>query len=219
MRAARTLAGVDLVVVVDDGSGDETARTAYEAGAVVTRHRRNRGKAAAMETGAALVARLEREAGEAPRALLFLDADLEDTAAAAGALIPPVLAGEADMTIAILPPQRAPAAGAGSSSGSRATRHRTRDRLVPDPAAVRSALPDPRGVRGGAAAGSRIRGGDRADVDLLRQGFRVREVEVDLHHRVTGTGLARSGAPGAAVPRRRPRPERPPAASALTLGP
>ncbi len=26
-------------------------------------------------------------------------------------------------------------------------------------------------------------------IDLLRQGFRVREVEVDLHHRVTGTDV------------------------------
>lgn len=40
-----------LVLVVDDGSPDDTARVAQEAGAVVLRHERNRGKGAALETG------------------------------------------------------------------------------------------------------------------------------------------------------------------------
>lgn len=60
--AARTLVGVDLVVVVDDGSTDSTAAIAMGAGAVVVRHRVNRGKAAAMGTGAQLVALREAAA-------------------------------------------------------------------------------------------------------------------------------------------------------------
>ncbi|HWD79682.1 MAG TPA: glycosyltransferase, partial [Kribbella sp.] len=51
--AVHKIIGVDLVVVVDDGSTDRTAEVAEQAGAVVVRHERNRGKAAAMETGAA----------------------------------------------------------------------------------------------------------------------------------------------------------------------
>ena len=51
--------GVDLVIVVDDGSSDATARLAGEAGAVVISHPRNRGKAAAMATGAAAAADLD----------------------------------------------------------------------------------------------------------------------------------------------------------------
>jgi glycosyltransferase involved in cell wall biosynthesis len=49
---ARTLPGVDLVIVVDDGSrdGGATARIAKEHGAIVVGHSRNRGKGAAMET-------------------------------------------------------------------------------------------------------------------------------------------------------------------------
>ena len=39
------------VVVVDDGSTDTTAARARGAGAVVVAHPRNRGKAAAMESG------------------------------------------------------------------------------------------------------------------------------------------------------------------------
>ncbi|MCW1806407.1 glycosyltransferase family 2 protein [Brachybacterium squillarum] len=60
--AARMLVGVDLVVVVDDGSTDSTAAIAMGAGAVVARHRVNRGKAAAMGTGAQLVALREAAA-------------------------------------------------------------------------------------------------------------------------------------------------------------
>lgn len=42
---------VDLVVVVDDGSKDETAQVAREAGATVLRHKINRGQGAALQTG------------------------------------------------------------------------------------------------------------------------------------------------------------------------
>src|SRR5687767_3091613 len=80
VRAAREIKGVDLVVVVDDGSRDGTAYAAERAGAVVLRHSRNRGKGAAMETGAAAVRAVDLREGraDAPWHLLFLDADLED---------------------------------------------------------------------------------------------------------------------------------------------
>src|SRR5690242_4537936 len=105
VAAARRIPGAKVVVVVDDGSSDDTSARAAAAGAEVVRHRRNRGKAAAMTTGAARV--------PAGLALLFVDADLEDSALATAALAEPVLAGEADMTIAVLPPQRAPGGGRG----------------------------------------------------------------------------------------------------------
>ena len=83
VAAALTIESVDLVVVVDDGSSDQTAVLATGAGATVTRHERTRGKAAAMETGAELVRLLDQQDDvQQPRPLLFLDADLEDTAAA-----------------------------------------------------------------------------------------------------------------------------------------
>src|SRR5690625_6235304 len=56
VRAARAIPHVDLVVVVDDGSEDDTQDVARSAGAVVIRHSLNRGKASAMETGASVVA-------------------------------------------------------------------------------------------------------------------------------------------------------------------
>ncbi|HLS61950.1 MAG TPA: glycosyltransferase, partial [Ruania sp.] len=52
VRAVRAIPHVDLVLVVDDGSEDDTQHLARRAGAVVVRHSVNRGKASAMETGA-----------------------------------------------------------------------------------------------------------------------------------------------------------------------
>src|SRR5580704_7198448 len=90
VTGAAALPGVDMVVVVDDGSRDTTADTAERAGAIVVRHGRGRGKAAAMETGAEAVRLLERSDGEVrPRHLLFLDADLGETAGHAGPLSEP----------------------------------------------------------------------------------------------------------------------------------
>jgi len=102
VTAALGLPAAAVVIVVDDGSTDGTAAAARSAGAVVTRHARNRGKGAALETGAAAVRLLDqREQRDRPRHLLFLDADLGGTAAQAGPLTEPVLAGAADMTIAV----------------------------------------------------------------------------------------------------------------------
>ena len=81
VRAAVGLPGVDLVLVVDDGSHDQTRVLAERAGAAVVSHPRPRGKGAAMETGAEAVRLLDQqERRSVPRHLLFLDADLGDTA-------------------------------------------------------------------------------------------------------------------------------------------
>jgi hypothetical protein len=187
VRSARTIESADLVLVVDDGSGDETARLAEEAGAAVVRHGRNRGKAAAMETGAQAVRLLEEQRGEPEHVLLFLDADLEEAAANAAPLVLPVLDGSADMTIAVLPPQSRPGGGHGfvvrlsrdgieRATGFRATQPLSGQRAM-SRAAFEAGLP--------LAAGWGVE--TALTIDLLRQGFRVLEVEVDLHHRVTGT--------------------------------
>ncbi len=182
VRSARLIPGVALVVVVDDGSTDGTAALAREAGAEVVRHQRNRGKAAAMATGADAVAR--RHPGAA---LLFVDADLEGTAMRTGVLAGPVLAGDADMTIAVLPPQSAPGGGRGfvvrlaregieRQTGWTPTQPLSGMRCL-SAAAFEQARP--------LASGWGVEVG--LTVDLLRAGCRVVEVPCDLHHRVTGT--------------------------------
>jgi len=68
---AGTRAHVADVLVVDDGSSDETAARAHKAGARVVRHDRNRGKGSAVRTGLA-------HALHGPYShVLFLDADLQ----------------------------------------------------------------------------------------------------------------------------------------------
>src|SRR4051794_12344880 len=68
--AARALAQLDLVLVVDDGSSDHTAEEARAAGVEVLRHEKNAGKGAAIKTG--LRALLARPAVEF---ILILDGD------------------------------------------------------------------------------------------------------------------------------------------------
>ena len=192
VRAVRGIPGVDLVVVVDDGSSDDTAEIAREAGAEVVRHARNRGKAAAMTTGAGYVARHEGVEGAGRAAptsggpLLFVDGDLEGTAANLGVLVPPVLEGRADMTIATLPPQKT--AGGGHGFVVRLARKGIEDltgfvaqqplsgmRCISRPA-FDAASPLARGW--GVEVG--------LTVDVLMAGLRVEEVPCELQHRVSG---------------------------------
>lgn len=84
---------VDQVIVVDDGSTDETAAIAEQAGASVLRHERNQGKAQALNTG------LRHARSLRPRAVILLDADGQHDPAAIPALLAPIEAGAADMVV------------------------------------------------------------------------------------------------------------------------
>jgi hypothetical protein len=95
VSACLGIAGVDAVVVVDDGSRDDTIARALSAGATVLRHSRNHGKATAMRSGAERVALLDTERpapSGRPRGLLFVDADLADSAGNTAVLIEPFAA-------------------------------------------------------------------------------------------------------------------------------
>lgn len=183
IAAVQRLDGVDLVVVVDDGSTDATANLARAAGAEVVRHQANRGKAAAMATGAAAAA--QRLPGE--HLILFVDADLEGSASALGVLLPPVASGQADMSIAVLPPQRAP--GGGHGFVVRLARRGIEQLTGWVPAQPLSGM---RCLsRTAYLAGQPFARGWGVEVgltvDVLLAGLRVVEVPCDLHHRVTGS--------------------------------
>lgn len=194
VASAAQIPGADLVLVVDDGSNDDTAALARAAGAEVVSHARNRGKAQAMMTGAFAVRNREisqLDPGERVRhrALLFIDADLEDTAVNTAPLAAPVLAGDADLTIAVLPPQKRAGGGFGfvvnlakkgirRQCGFEATQPLSGMRCI-SREAFEAALPF--------AAGWGVE--TAMTIDLVCAGFRVAEVECDLHHRVTGRDL------------------------------
>ena len=190
VRAVLGLPHLRRVVVVDDGSRDATARRAAEAGALVLRHPRTRGKAAALTTGAERAAQLDAQGGLPPSVVLFVDADLGDSAAATAALTVPVLAGEADMTIAVLPPQRTAGGGHGLVVGlsregiRRATGFTATQPLSGMRCLTRAAYETARPLAHGWGVETAL------TIDLLTAGLRVVEVPCDLHHRVTGRDLA-----------------------------
>jgi glycosyltransferase involved in cell wall biosynthesis len=189
VTAASTLPDAGVVVVVDDGSRDGTARVAEQAGASVLRHARNRGKAAAMETGAEAIRLLDqREQRQVPRHLLFLDADLGATAAEAGPLITPVAAGQADMTIAVFTALvklggHGFVVGLSAAGIRRATGWSPAQPLNGQRCLTRAAFDAARPLARGFGVETAL------TIDLKRKGLRIVEVEVPLAHRATGTDL------------------------------
>lgn len=188
LAATRTIAHVEAIIVVDDGSTDSTAQVAVDAGAELVRHSRNHGKADAMMSGLGRVAGLRR-VGRLPGrvSVLFVDADLEESAGALGVLVEPVATGEVDLAIATLPPQ--PTAGGGHGlvvglarggieelTGWAPVQPLSGMRCL-SPEAITAATPFARGW--GVEVGM--------TVDVLGAGLVVREVPCELQHRVTGS--------------------------------
>ncbi|HHU30698.1 MAG: glycosyltransferase [Bacillota bacterium] len=182
-KTVAALRGIDLiaeVIVVDDGSNDLTAAVAAAAGAKVIKLPRNCGKAAALAAGAA---------GAKGDILCFADADLGFTAAEFCRLLPPVLSGHADMTVALFPKALKSGgfglvkalAGWGIKrltgcrvcsplSGQRVLRKFVWERAAPYLTGF------------GAEAGMTI--------VCLREGFSFLEIPVEMQHRETGRDLA-----------------------------
>ncbi|SES77243.1 Glycosyltransferase involved in cell wall bisynthesis [Methanococcoides vulcani] len=80
---------VDEVIVVDDGSSDNTAKIAEMAGARVIVHSRNMGKGAALRTGF--------DAAKNSRVIVTLDTDGQHDPQQIPCLVAPILSGQADM--------------------------------------------------------------------------------------------------------------------------
>lgn len=188
VRACRAIPRVDLVVVVDDGSCDDTQDHARAAGAVTVRHSVCRGKASAMETGASVVGMRDFADGPA-RLLLFVDADLGESAAACADLIPPVLDGAADMSVAV-PPKQAGAGGKGRVVRTARTAIAAATGWAPvAPLSGQRCL-----TRAAYEAAAPLADGWGVEValsiDVLVAGLTVIEVPCDITHRVTGNDRA-----------------------------
>lgn len=194
VQSVTGLAGVATVIVTDDGSTDDTGNHAGAAGAVVVRHERSRGKAAAIESGVNALGVLEQRDGR-PEAdvLLLLDADLADTAANAEALIAPVCDRHAALAIGVSADQSSPAGTAAGTGIVLSTARRGIAELCGFDASTplsgqrcltRRAfeLASPMASGFGMEVGMTI--------DIVRAGLSVVEVGVDLPDHATDTDLS-----------------------------
>lgn len=90
----RSLVALGLnVVVVDDGSADDTLQVAIDNGATALRHVINRGQGAALQTG------LEYVVGKNAEVVVTFDADGQHDAKDIAALTAPILEREADVVL------------------------------------------------------------------------------------------------------------------------
>ncbi|MCA9921399.1 MAG: glycosyltransferase family 2 protein, partial [Anaerolineales bacterium] len=89
----QTKSYADTVIVVDDGSSDNTAVVATSAGALVVQHETNQGKGVALNTGFAYARSLGADV------VVTIDADGQHDSAEIHAVVDPVLCGDADIVI------------------------------------------------------------------------------------------------------------------------
>ena len=182
VAAARELPGVTRVVVVDDGSRDDTADVAEAAGAKLVRLVFNVGKGAALEAGAARVSDAD--------IVVLLDGDLAETAGEAAALLAPVLNGDADMSIAAFP-RPAGKAGFGLVKGLA----RWGIARMGGGFSAQAPLSGQRAMTGACFDAVRpFASGYGVEVALtvraLRRGFRLIEVPTTMGHSATGRDIA-----------------------------
>jgi len=181
LNSVQALPRVKEIVVVDDGSVDDTAVLAERAGARVIRVEHNTGKGGAVGAG------LRHVTGDV---VLLLDADLGDTAAEAARLLPPLFAGEADVTIASFPPA-GKAGGFGIASFvARAGIHLLTGFDIKSPLSGQRAAWRPVFERIGYdfCPGYGLEVG--MTVDMIRAGFRLLEVPVKMSHNQMGRTAA-----------------------------
>lgn len=177
--AVQKVPQISRILVVDDGSRDQTAEKAGQAGADVLRLPANGGKGGAMNRSVALVDR---------DVVVFLDADLGETASQAGLIIDPILEGKADLCIAAFPaPSKKGGFGLVKGTARRAIR-KLSDMEVNSPLSGQRAMSKevllaliPFQEAYGVELGMTLK--------ALSRGFRVQEVMTTMKHNETGRDL------------------------------
>jgi hypothetical protein len=190
VAALRSIEQVRKVLVVDDGSSDDTAPKALGAGASCVSLGKNGGKGGALNAGIATVrGHVTSGRWPVPDAVLLADADLGQGAAELRNLLDAVLDGDADLAIADLPPQ--PGAG-GFGVVKRLARWGLRANgagSVREPLSGQRAMSWPAlNLLSPMAAGFGVE--VQMTLDALRAGLRIVEITIPLTHAVTGKGFA-----------------------------
>lgn len=168
------------VIVIDDGSVDNTSAEAERAGAKVVRSEKNLGKGGALNLG------LEVIKGDI---ILLLDADLGTSAREGSKLLDPILQNKADLTIGRFPPAKKKG-GFGfviglARKGVRAMTGLDLQAPLSGQRALRRVVMD---ALGHFESGFGVEVG--MIIDLSRKGYVIREVPVQMTHAETGRDIA-----------------------------
>lgn len=178
--AIKNISKVSQIIVINDGSHDETSIIARAAGAEVIDLSKNIGKGGALNQG------LKYVKGDI---IGLIDADLGKSASELEKLIDPVIENKADMTIGRFPPAKKKGGfGMVTSLAKRGIRWYTG-------LEVNSPLSGQRVMRrsviqkiGFFESGFGVEVG--LTIDVFRHGFRVKEIPVQMTHAETGRDLA-----------------------------
>lgn len=180
IAAAKEIPHVSQVIVIDDGSVDDTGKKAAMAGAKVIRFKHNMGKGAALREGYTYVDQAD--------IVLFLDADTGNTAKQASLLIQPLLEDRADVTIArfVYAEEHKMHGGFGivkaiARRGIKVLTGQRLESVLSGQRAFKKTVLNDVGIR---YNGYGIELGMSADI--LRAGYRVMEVDVAMVHRYSG---------------------------------
>jgi hypothetical protein len=202
VEALSALGSIEFVLVVDDGSHDDTSTRAVSAGARCIRIEENTGKGSALNTGITAIKHwLLIEGGAPPAGLLLADADLGHSAAHLHLLIQPVLEGTMDVAIADFPAQNGAAGFGVAMFIARGALKRHAGRRMSEPLSGQRVLTWPAlGAVFPLSPGFAVE--VAMTIDAVHAGMRVGEVPVPLTHRPTGRdprGIRHRGAQTIAI--------------------
>lgn len=172
---------IDRIVVIDDGSIDETFAVAKKAGAEVYALEKNRGKGFAMNFGIKKII-------EDSSIVIFLDADTGNTAIEGDKLIEPLLKDEADVTIAKFPaPKKKGGFGLVKNLAKYGVKMYTGQEMVTVLSGQRAFKSQVLEKLGPFSSGYGVEVG--MTIDILNLGFKIKEVDVVMTHRETGRDI------------------------------
>lgn len=172
---------VNRILVIDDGSKDQTSKVAEAAGAEVYRMTVNAGKGYAMQQG------VEKSIQDSD-IIIFLDADVGESASEIDKLIEPIFLGEADVTIARFPAaKKKGGVGLVKNLAKYGVRFYTGKTITTSLSGQRAFRAEVLKSFGKIPADYGVEVG--MTIDLLRMGYRIQEVDVNMTHRETGRNL------------------------------